>query len=85
MSAGSRGIGRVSSQTRLFASRSPPSASVAKLRLRSGRRNGRKTEKTKFFEAVWNLWNWDDVSARYAAARKMNLLVPETVEQTATR
>ena len=44
-----------------------------------------KTEKTKFFEAVWNLWNWDDVSARYAAARKMNLLVPETVEQTATR
>jgi Fe-Mn family superoxide dismutase len=44
-----------------------------------------KTEKTKFFEAVWNLWNWDDVSARYAAARRMNLLVPETVEQTATR
>ena len=38
-----------------------------------------KTEKTKFFEAVWNLWNWDDVSQRYAAARKMNLLVPETV------
>ena len=21
-----------------------------------------KTEKTKFFEAVWNLWNWDDVA-----------------------
>ena len=44
-----------------------------------------KTEKTKFFEAVWNLWNWDDVSQRYAAARKMNLLVPETVEVAAKR
>jgi len=44
-----------------------------------------RTEKTKFFEAVWNLWNWDDVSQRYAAARKMNLLVPETVEVAAKR
>ena len=44
-----------------------------------------KTEKAKFFEAVWNLWNWDDVSQRYAAARKMNLLVPETVEVAAKR
>jgi len=44
-----------------------------------------KTEKTKFFEAVWNLWNWDDVSQRYAAARKMNLLIPETAEVAAKR
>jgi Fe-Mn family superoxide dismutase len=44
-----------------------------------------KTEKAKFFEAVWNLWNWDDVSQRYAAARKMNLLIPETVEVAAKR
>ena len=44
-----------------------------------------KTEKTKFFEVVWNLWNWDDVSQRYAAARKMNLLVPETVAVAAKR
>jgi superoxide dismutase, Fe-Mn family len=44
-----------------------------------------KTEKTKFFQAVWSLWNWDDVSQRYAAARKMNLLVPETVEVAAKR
>jgi len=42
-----------------------------------------KTEKAKFFEAVWNLWNWDDVSERYRAARKMNLLIPEGVEKTA--
>ena len=44
-----------------------------------------KTEKAKFFEAVWNLWNWDDVSQRYAAARKMNLLIPETAEVAAKR
>jgi Fe-Mn family superoxide dismutase len=39
-----------------------------------------KTEKTKFIDAVWNLWNWDDVAARYEAAKAVNLLVPETVE-----
>jgi Fe-Mn family superoxide dismutase len=44
-----------------------------------------KTEKTKFFEAVWNLWNWDDVAQRYDAARRMNLLIPQTVEVTAKR
>ena len=44
-----------------------------------------KTEKTKFFEAVWNLWNWDDVAQRYDAARKMNLLIPQTVEVAANR
>ncbi|HZH04643.1 MAG TPA: superoxide dismutase [Myxococcaceae bacterium] len=27
-------------------------------------------EKAKFFDAVWNVWNWDDISKRYAAARK---------------
>jgi Fe-Mn family superoxide dismutase len=42
-----------------------------------------KTEKAKFFEAVWNLWNWDDVAQRYAAASKMNLLIPQTVEAAA--
>jgi Fe-Mn family superoxide dismutase len=38
-----------------------------------------KTEKTKFFEAVWNCWNWEDVRARYEAARGVNMLMPETV------
>ena len=28
-----------------------------------------QNEKAKFFEAVWNVWNWDDVAARYAKAR----------------
>jgi superoxide dismutase, Fe-Mn family len=44
-----------------------------------------KTEKAKFFEAVWNLWNWDDVALRFEAAGKMNLLIPQTVEATAKR
>lgn len=32
-----------------------------------------KNEKAKFFEAVWNLWNWEDIASRYAAARNVNL------------
>jgi len=40
-----------------------------------------KTEKAKFFAAAWNLWNWDDVSERYEAARAVNLLIPEAVKK----
>jgi Fe-Mn family superoxide dismutase len=40
-----------------------------------------KTDKAKFFEASWNLWNWDDVSARYDAARAVNLLIPEAAQK----
>ena len=32
-----------------------------------------KTEKTKFFEAVWNLWNWEDAAQRFDAARHVTL------------
>jgi Fe-Mn family superoxide dismutase len=35
-----------------------------------------KNQKTEFFNAVWNLWNWSDVAARFEAARKVNLVVP---------
>jgi superoxide dismutase, Fe-Mn family len=30
-------------------------------------------EKTKFFDAIWNLWNWDDVAARFGSARALDL------------
>ena len=30
-------------------------------------------EKTKFFDAVWNLWNWNDVAERFASARSLDL------------
>jgi superoxide dismutase, Fe-Mn family len=39
-----------------------------------------KNQKTAFFKAVWNLWKWNDVEARYQAARKLNLAVPHTAE-----
>jgi Fe-Mn family superoxide dismutase len=36
-----------------------------------------KNAKTEFFKAVWNLWNWQDVTARLQSARKVDLKVPE--------
>jgi Fe-Mn family superoxide dismutase len=39
-----------------------------------------KNEKAKFFEAVWNLWNWPDVARRFEAAQKLDLaLSPKAV------
>ncbi|HKQ70987.1 MAG TPA: superoxide dismutase [Polyangiaceae bacterium] len=32
-----------------------------------------RTEKAKYFEAVWNLWNWDDVAARFAKVKTLDL------------
>lgn len=36
-----------------------------------------KNAKTEFFNAVWRLWNWEDVASRLQAARQVNLQVPE--------
>ena len=44
-----------------------------------------KNVKAEFFKAVWNLWNWKDVSARFAAAQKLDLLLPETAQPAAAR
>jgi Fe-Mn family superoxide dismutase len=38
-----------------------------------------ENQKQEFFKAVWSLWNWDDVAARFDAARRVDLLVPESV------
>jgi superoxide dismutase, Fe-Mn family len=38
-------------------------------------------EKAKFFEALWNLWNWDDVARRLDAARKSDLLLVDAAEE----
>jgi Fe-Mn family superoxide dismutase len=35
-----------------------------------------KNQKTAFFEAVWNLWNWKDVALRLDAARRVDLQLP---------
>lgn len=37
-----------------------------------------KNQKTEFFKAVWNLWNWEDISQRFEAAKAVNLLVPQS-------
>jgi Fe-Mn family superoxide dismutase len=29
--------------------------------------------KLDFFQAVWSLWNWNDISARFHTARKLNI------------
>ena len=39
-----------------------------------------QTEKKKYFEAIWNLWNWDDVAARYENARALDLGIPSTAK-----
>jgi Fe-Mn family superoxide dismutase len=32
-----------------------------------------QTEKARYFEALWNLWHWDDVAMRYAHAQRLDL------------
>jgi Fe-Mn family superoxide dismutase len=32
-----------------------------------------QTRKTDFFEAVWNVWNWEDVAERFAAVRSLDV------------
>jgi Fe-Mn family superoxide dismutase len=32
-----------------------------------------QNRKAEFFEAVWNVWNWKDVTDRYRAARKVDV------------
>jgi Fe-Mn family superoxide dismutase len=42
-----------------------------------------RNQKTEFFQAVWNLWNWDDVAARFEAARVADFGVSEVGKVTA--
>ena len=44
-----------------------------------------RDQKAAFFDAVWNLWNWEDVNARLEAARRLYLQVPESVGPAAVR
>src|SRR5215813_4699485 len=32
-----------------------------------------ENRKTEFFKAVWELWNWQDISARYASALQLKI------------
>jgi Fe-Mn family superoxide dismutase len=44
-----------------------------------------KNQKTEFFKAVWHLWNWDDIAARYEAALKVDVMLPATAQVAAGR
>jgi Fe-Mn family superoxide dismutase len=37
-------------------------------------------EKAKFFDAVWNIFNWEDVAARFANAKKHDLSIVKAAE-----
>jgi Fe-Mn family superoxide dismutase len=39
-------------------------------------------EKKSFFEAVWNVWNWQDVAARLQAVRNLDLGLPKAIAVT---
>jgi Fe-Mn family superoxide dismutase len=37
-------------------------------------------EKARYFAALWNLWNWEDIAARYASARSVDLELEQVIE-----
>jgi Fe-Mn family superoxide dismutase len=37
-----------------------------------------ENRKTEFFDAAWNLWNWQDVAARFENARHLDMQLPGT-------
>ncbi|HZS36074.1 MAG TPA: superoxide dismutase [Polyangia bacterium] len=39
-----------------------------------------QTDKKKYFEAIWNLWDWDDVTARLRAATRLELDLEQVAE-----
>ncbi len=39
-----------------------------------------QTDKAKFFEALWNLWNWEDISERFLAAQDLQLGLAGTAQ-----
>lgn len=42
-------------------------------------------EKAKFFEALWNLWNWTDIAERFVAARRNDLRLTAVAGNGASR
>jgi len=44
-----------------------------------------ENEKKPFFEALWNLWNWPDVAARFEAAQRLDPELRKVVEGASPR
>ena len=43
-----------------------------------------KNRKADFFTALWGLWNWDDVAARFERAQRADLALEDVVEDTSS-
>jgi Fe-Mn family superoxide dismutase len=41
-----------------------------------------QTDKAKFFQAVWNLWNWKDITARFTRVRNLDLSISGASDRT---
>jgi Fe-Mn family superoxide dismutase len=39
-----------------------------------------RADKLTYFEAIWHVWNWDDVAARYDLAQRLDLGIRDTAE-----
>ncbi|MFL5310435.1 MAG: superoxide dismutase [Myxococcales bacterium] len=42
-----------------------------------------QTEKVRYFEAIWNLWNWNDVAERFSAATAVDVRLERAADQPA--
>ena len=42
-----------------------------------------QTEKNRYFEAIWNLWNWNDVAQRFSAAQAVDVRLERAADQPA--
>ncbi len=40
-----------------------------------------QTDKKRYFEAIWNLWNWNDVAQRFEAAQSVDLRLEQAADQ----
>jgi len=40
-----------------------------------------QTDKKRYFEAIWNLWNWSDVARRFESAQKVDLRLQHAADQ----
>jgi len=39
------------------------------------------TDKAKFFNALWNIWDWDDVAARFDRLRRVDLAIRDAADR----
>jgi len=42
-----------------------------------------QTDKKSYFEAIWNLWNWNDVAERFSVATAVDVRLERTAAQPA--